>query len=136
MAIDVHQVGELTVAEFQSVLRSSGLGERRPVDDAARLARMLKNSNLLVVARDGAADKIVGIARAVTDFSYCCYLSDLAVDRAYQGQGVGTRLIEKTREIAGPEAMCLLLSAPGSIAFYKAIGMPQPDNAFLYKRER
>jgi GNAT superfamily N-acetyltransferase len=136
MAIEIHRVDTLTVAEFQTLLRASGLGERRPVDDAPRLDRMLRNSNLIVIATDTSADKIVGVARSVTDFAYCCYLSDLAVDKAYQGQGIGTRLIEKTREIVGPESMCLLLAAPDATGFYRAIGMPQPDNAFLYKRER
>jgi GNAT superfamily N-acetyltransferase len=106
------------------------------VEDEGRVYRMLTNSNLIVVARDEETGQIVGVARSVTDFSYCCYLSDLAVDQAFQGQGIGKKLIEKTREAAGPEAMCLLLSSPDAMSFYKAIGMPQPDNAFLYKRER
>ena len=95
---------------------------------------MLKHSNLIIVAKD--KTKLVGVARSVTDFAYCCYLSDLAVDLDYQGRGIGKLLIEKTREAAGPESMCLLLSAPEAVSFYQAIGMPQPDNAFLYKRER
>lgn len=122
------------VDEFIEVLQQSGLGERRPLADTDRMARMIANTNLIVTAR--AAGKLIGVSRALTDFAYCCYLSDLAVDRAYQGHGVGKRLIAETRRLAGPESMCLLLSAPDSISFYKAIGMPQADNAFLYKRER
>lgn len=122
------------VDEFIEVLRQSGLGERRPLADAGRMARMIANANLIVTARK--AGTLVGVSRALTDFAYCCYLSDLAVDRQHQGHGIGKRLIAETRRHAGPEAMCLLLSAPDSIGFYKTIGMPQPDNAFLYKRER
>jgi ribosomal protein S18 acetylase RimI-like enzyme len=48
---------------------------------------MLANSNLLVTAWAG--QQLVGIARSITDFHYCCYLSDLAVDVAYQQQGIG-----------------------------------------------
>ncbi|KTT62618.1 GNAT family N-acetyltransferase, partial [Sphingomonas endophytica] len=102
--------------------------------DTERMARMIANANLIVTARK--AHQLVGVSRALTDFAYCCYLSDLAVDRQYQGHGIGKRLIAETRRFAGPESMCLLLSAPDSIGFYKTIGMPQPDNAFLYKRER
>lgn len=118
--------------EFINVLRLSGLGDRRPIDDRNRIDRMLSNSNLAVTARDGR--RLVGVSRALTDFAYCCYLSDLAVDKAYQGKGIGRKLIEETRAAAGPQSMCLLLSAPDSMEFYRAIGMPQPDNAFLFKR--
>lgn len=122
------------VDEFIEVLRQSGLGERRPLADTDRMERMIANANLIVTARK--AGKLVGVSRALTDFAYCCYLSDLAVDREFQGHGIGKRLIAETRRLAGPESTCLLLSAPDSIGFYQTIGMPQPDNAFLYKRER
>lgn len=124
----------LAVDEFVETLRRSGLGERRPIADRGRVERMLANANLIVTARDGR--KLVGVSRALSDFAYCCYLSDLAVDLDYQGQGIGKKLIAETRRIAGPESMCLLLSAPNSMEFYRAIGMPQPDNAFLFRRER
>ena len=135
MTIEIARVETIGVADFLDVLRRSGLAERRPVDDEDRIGRMLCNSNLIVVARDTAAKKIVGVARSVTDFAYCCYLSDLAVDRAYQGRGVGRRLVESTRALAGRESMCLLLSAPDAMPFYQAIGMRQPDNAFVSPRE-
>ncbi|VIO72573.1 hypothetical protein CI1B_42180 [Bradyrhizobium ivorense] len=133
-AISYSREPSIGVDEFIDVLRQSGLGERRPIADSDRIGRMIANANLIVTARkDG---KLVGVSRALTDFCFCCYLSDLAVDRAYQGHGIGKRLIEETRRHAGPESMCLLLSAPGATSFYKSIGMPQADNAFLYKRER
>lgn len=97
---------------------------------------MLHNASLIIVARDAETGLLVGVARSVTDFSYCCYLSDLAVDKNYQGQGIGRQLIEATREAAGPESMCLLVSAPDAISFYETIGMPRTNNAFLYGRER
>lgn len=37
--------------------------------------------DIVITAWDGG--KIVGIARALTDYAYCCYLSDLAVDTDY-----------------------------------------------------
>jgi GNAT superfamily N-acetyltransferase len=123
----------LGAEEFIAVLARSGLGERRPIADRGRIERMLAHANLIVTARD--AGRLVGVSRALSDFAYCCYLSDLAVDRAEQGRGIGRRLIEETRRAAGPQSMCLLLSSPDAMAFYRAIGMPQPDNAFLYKRE-
>ena len=119
--------------EYIDVVRKSGLN--RPVEDRGRVERMLAHANLIVTARqDG---RLVGLARSLTDFSFCCYLSDLAVDKACQGQGIGKRLIEETRTAAGgPLATTLLLSAPTAMSFYRDIGMPQADNAFLYRRER
>ena len=136
MAIQLERVASLNVDDFVDVLKRSGLAQRRPVNDKDRIRRMLLHSHLIVVAREDSGQKMSGVARSLTDFSYCCYLSDLAVDQAYQGQGIGRRLIDETRALAGPESMLLLLSSPDAIGFYKAIGMPQPNNAFVYQRER
>lgn len=119
--------------EFIQVLQKSGLAARRPVGDIPRPDCMLANSNLIITARDERG-QLVGVSRAITDFSYSCYLSHLALDRDHQGKGIGKRLIEDTRQAAGPESMCLLLSAPDASPFYHAIGMSQPDNAFIFKR--
>ena len=98
-AISYSREPSIGVDEFIDVLRQSGLGERRPIADSDRIGRMIANANLIVTARQ--AGKLVGVSRALTDFCYCCYLSDLAVDRAYQGHGIGKRLIEETRRHAG-----------------------------------
>jgi GNAT superfamily N-acetyltransferase len=109
------------------------LAERRPVDEPDRIAKMVAHANLFVTARDGG--KLVGVARSLTDFTYCCYLSDLAVDKDYQRRGIGRALIEKTREAVG-DSMVLLLSAPQAMAYYPHIGMPKADNAFIFRRRR
>jgi len=134
MTITYETIDDLDPDIFISVLIRSGLAERRPASDRDRIARMLAGSNLVVVARDGT--DVIGVARSLTDHAYCCYLSDLAVDTAYQGRGIGRRLIEETRRAAGPETMCLLLSAPDAIGFYEAIGMPRQSRAFMFPRER
>jgi GNAT superfamily N-acetyltransferase len=119
----------LSAEEFIDVLRRSGLDERRPVDDRGRIDRMLAHANLIITARD--AGRLIGVSRALTDFAFCCYLSDLAVDKQYQRGGIGKRLIEETHRTAGPETACILLSAPGAMGFYRSIEMPQADNAFV-----
>jgi GNAT superfamily N-acetyltransferase len=134
MGIEYRKVDALDADSFIGVLVRSGLAERRPASDRARIARMLAGSNLIIVAHDG--DTLVGVARSITDCAYCCYLSDLAVDRAYQGRGIGKRLIAETREAAGPETMCLLVSAPDSIGFYDAIQMPRQTRAFMFPRAK
>src|SRR5262245_10572440 len=101
----------LEAAEFVDVLVRSTLAERRPVSDLGRMARMLAHADLIVTARTEAG-LLVGVARSITDFSYCTYLSDLAVDVAFQRRGIGRELIRRTREAAGPETSLVLLSAP------------------------
>jgi predicted N-acetyltransferase YhbS len=127
--------GDLTVGEFIDVLRRSGLAERRPVDDLGTMTRMLERADLIVCARDGGG-RLIGVARSLTDFAYCCYLSDLAVDRAWQGRGIGRRLMHLTHEKAGgPQAVTLLLlSAPGAMAYYPKAGMDHLDNCFGWRR--
>ena len=112
---------DLSAEAFQEVLVSSGLDQRRPAGDLARLDRMLRQADIVVTARD--AGKLVGISRAITDRSFCCYLSDLAVDRAYQGQGIGKKLIDETHAAAGPETGLYLVSAPAAVGYYPKIGM-------------
>jgi GNAT superfamily N-acetyltransferase len=133
MSIIYRKVDRLDPGAFIDILTLSGLAERRPTGDRDRIARMLAGSNLIVVAHDG--DTLVGVARSITDYAYCCYLSDLAVDKNYQGRGIGKRLIAETRQAAGPETMCLLVSAPDSIGFYESIQMPRQSRAFMFNRE-
>ncbi len=120
----------LSAEEFVDVLRRSGLAERRPVDDRPRVEAMLRNAGLIVTARTGTL--LVGVARSVTDFVYCCYLSDLAVDRAVQGRGIGKELMRRTRAAVGEGTACLLLSAPKAVGFYEQAGLTRHGHAFLF----
>jgi predicted N-acetyltransferase YhbS len=125
---------DLPAEEFRAVLIASTLGERRPVDDLPRLDRMLRQADIVATARDGA--RLVGISRALTDFSYCCYLSDLAVDAAYQRQGIGKRLIAMTHEAAGDLTALILVAAPAAESYYPRIGMQQRPSCWTLSRAR
>ncbi len=125
---------DLSPGEFIDVLRRSGLAERRPVDDAARIARMVENADLTVTARDGDG-VLIGVSRCITDFSYCCYCSDLAVDAAWQGLGVGRELIRRSHEAAGPGTTFLLTSAPQAMSYYPHAGLEKFDNCFGIPRK-
>lgn len=124
----------ITVEQFRDVLQRSTLGARRPIQDSACLQGMLTHANLLVTCWDGGL--LVGVARSVTDFHYCCYLSDLAVDEAYQKRGIGRRLIELTQEKLGPRCSLLLLSAPAAVKYYSHIGFEHHPQAWLLARDR
>lgn len=117
----------LTVEEFRMVLVNSTLGQRRPVNEPERLARMLEHGNLIITAREDG--RLIGVSRSLTDFAFCTYLSDLAVDEAYQKQGIGRELIRQTK-LAAPEARLILLSAPAATRYYPKIGMTRHDYCF------
>lgn len=134
MTISYRFERDLDPAEFIDVLRRSGLAARRPVDEPERIARMLEQADLIVAARDEAG-LLVGVARSLTDFSYCCYLSDLAVDADFQGRGIGRELIRRTREAAGRGVTLILLSAPGAMSYYPHIGLEKFDNCWGLRRD-
>jgi len=125
---------ELSVQEFRAVLAACTLGGRRPIDDPERLGQMLRNADVIVTARDDG--KLIGVARAITDFAFCGYLSELAVDDSYQHQGIGKRLIAETRASAGVSASVFLFAAPGAEAYYPKVGMTPMPNGWVIRRER
>lgn len=122
----------LDPCDVARVFESSGI--IRPTDDLPRIARMLAGADLVVSAWD--TGRLIGVCRALTDFSYCCYLSDLAVDGEYQRQGIGKRLIDMVRDVIGEEVTLVLLSASGAMDYYPKIGMSRAKNAFVMKRRR
>lgn len=121
---------DLSATDFIDVLRRSTLAERRPVDDPARVDRMLRGADLIVTAR--ADGRLVGVARSITDFAYCLYLSDLAVDQAWQGGGIGQELLRQTKAAVGAAVTCWLVSAPKAVSFYERIGLERPPAAFRF----
>jgi GNAT superfamily N-acetyltransferase len=134
---------DLPADEFIDVLRRSTLCERRPVERPDVIAAMLRNADIVLTARDedvirdgsGQGGLLVGISRAVTDYGYCVYLSDLAVDEAYQGQGIGRELIHRTHDAAGRHTMLILISAPKAETYYPHIGMVRHGSCWFLPRE-
>ncbi|MCK6511609.1 GNAT family N-acetyltransferase [Myxococcota bacterium] len=117
---------DLSLEAFVDILHRSTLALRRPVADRELIAGMLRHADLIVTARlDG---QLIGVSRAISDFSYCTYLSDLAVDQAHQGKGIGRVLIRKTHEAAGLHTSLILIAAPKAETYYPHIGMrPHPS---------
>ena len=120
---------ELSSAEFIDVLQRSTLAERRPVDHEATIAAMLENATLIVTARVNG--HLVGLSRAITDFTFCTYLSDLAVDEQYQGHGIGRELIRRTHDAAGAKTQLILLAAPKAETYYPHIGMNKHNSCWI-----
>ena len=123
---------ELSPAEFIDVLVRSTLAERRPVDRPDVIAAMLTHADVVLTAR--VEGHLVGVARGVSDFSYCTYLSDLAVDVEHQGRGIGRELIRRTHEAAGLQTSLILLAAPKARTYYPHIGMRPHDSCWIIDR--
>lgn len=124
---------DLSAEDFIAVLRASTLAERRPVNEPDRIDAMLANANLIITARDNG--KLVGVSRALTDFAFCTYLSDLAVDQSCQKSGIGKELIRQTH-LAAPKAKLILLSAPAAVNYYPRIGMKRHEHCFYIDNEK
>lgn len=122
----------LEAAEVAEIFKSSGI--KRPVDDLNRISKMIANADVLVSAWDG--ENPVGIARAITDDVYCCYLSDLAVRMDYQKMGIGKELVNVLKGHLGEEVMLLLLAAPSAMEYYPKIGFNKLDCAYIIERAK
>ena len=123
----------ITTEEFIEVLKTSTLAERRPINDLKCMKGMVENSNLTVSAVCN--EKLIGVARSVTDFHYCCYLSDIAVDTKYQNKGIGKELIRITRQQLGKRCKLILLSAPAAVDYYPKLGFKKHPQAWYIDNE-
>ncbi|WP_406016830.1 GNAT family N-acetyltransferase [Succinivibrio sp.] len=119
----------ISVESYVDLISSTSLKDRRPLNDYERIEQMLKNASLTVTAWDG--NELVGIARSVTDFAYCCYVSDLAVRGNYQKKGIGKKLLQITKDNIHNNAKIILLAAPQAEEYYPHIGFEKHNAAFV-----
>ncbi len=131
MAIEYKVNYPISVEQAIDVYVRSTLGERRPVSRPDIFRKMLEHADLLITAWDG--DLLVGVARTLTDFAYCAYLADLAVDEAYQKQGIGKHLIELTATNLEPSAYITLLAAPKATEYYAKVGFEHHASAWMMR---
>ncbi|APZ93354.1 GNAT family N-acetyltransferase [Fuerstiella marisgermanici] len=133
MKLDYQIETGTTPEEFIDLLHRSTLSERRPVNEPKTIKAMLQHADLIVTAR---SDRLlVGVSRAITDFAYCTYLSDLAVDVEFQKLGIGKELIRRTHEAAGLGTTLILLSAPNATSYYPHIGMTKHESCWITPRQ-
>jgi predicted N-acetyltransferase YhbS len=133
MSVTYQREPTLSPEDFIDVLKRSTLAERRPVDNPQIMRAKVENADLIVTARvDGL---LVGVSRAISDFAYCTYLADLAVDVKCQGQGIGRELIRLTHEAAGLHTSLVLLAAPKAQTYYPHIGMTRHESCWFISRQ-
>jgi GNAT superfamily N-acetyltransferase len=122
---------DLAVESAINLYKASTLGERRPVDRPDIFEDMLRHADVIITAWD--KDRLVGICRTLTDFSYVAYLADLAVDVDYQKKGIGKKLIEETKNKLDPECIVVLLAAPKANEYYEPLGFEHNPRAWVLK---
>lgn len=129
MAIIYRADAPLDVNQVIALYKKTSLGVRRPVDQPDVFQGMIDNASIVITAWDG--EQLVGIARSLSDFTYVTYLADLAVDEAYQQQGIGKQLIDETRKCAEPNCMMVLLAAPAANDYYPKLGFTHNPRAWM-----
>ncbi|WP_251551605.1 GNAT family N-acetyltransferase [Neobacillus muris] len=122
----------ISAEQLSAVFDASGI--RRPTDDLQRLQRMIDHADILLTAWE--QEKLIGVARAITDYSYCCYLSDLAVDQDHQKKGIGKELVRLLQQEIGDEVTLVLLASPIAMEYYPNIGFEKINNGFKILRKR
>jgi GNAT superfamily N-acetyltransferase len=128
MDIDYRINEKISATEFVDLLKKTSLGCRRPIEDILIIQGMLDHANLTITAWFN--NQLIGIARSVTDYHFCCYLSELAVDETIQAKGIGRRLIKLTKEALSPNCMLVLLSAPQAESYYPKVGFDAHNSAW------
>ena len=129
MTIEYKVNQPITARQFIDLLKQTTLGVRRPIDNTVDIQAMLDHANLTVTAWQG--DELVGISRSVTDFYFCCYLSDLAVSENIQAKGIGKELIKQTFLQLNPGCKLNLLAAPQAVDYYPYIGLERHESAWI-----
>jgi predicted N-acetyltransferase YhbS len=132
-SVTFHREPNLAAEDFIDVLIRSTLAERRPIHDLDAIHAMLKNADVILTAR--VEGLLIGVSRALTDFAYCTYLSDLAVDEAHQRQGIGRELIRRTHEAAGLHTTLILLAAPKAQSYYPHVGMTKHESCWIIVKQ-
>ena len=114
------------------LLRSVGWDLR--ASEAASLAQAIRGSTEFASAWDGS--RLIGTARSITDGGQNALIATVVVHPAYQGLGVGERMIHLLTD--GRDLVRFSLAAtPGLEAWYRKLGfLPDPHAMFRPRRRR
>lgn len=124
----------ISAKEYIEFLKRTDLGSQYPKERfEERIERLVKNASISLAARNEKGE-IVGVLFGLTDFAYWLYVTDLGVDRSYEGQGIGRRLMKTAHEKAGGEKdiAVYLIANENAIPFYEKIGMEKADDVMQY----
>ena len=126
----------ISAEEYIDFLKRTDLGSQYPKERfAERIAKLVNTVSISLVARNESRT-VVGVLFGLTDFAYWLYVTDLGVDRAYTGHGIGRLLMKAAHEIAGGEKniAVYLIANENAIGFYEKLGMKKSDDVRQYNK--
>ncbi len=124
----------LKAEEYIDFLKRTDLGSQYPLERfGERIARLVNTVSISLTARndDGL---LIGVLFGLTDFAYWLYVTDLGVDRRYERQGIGMKLMQTAHEMAGGERdiAVYLVANENAVPFYEKLGMKKADDVMKY----
>ena len=126
----------ISAEEYIDFLKRTNLGSQYPKERFAdRIAKLVTTVSISLVARNEQG-VVVGVLFGLTDFAYWLYVTDLGVDRDYEGQGIGRQLMKMAHEKAGGEKdiAVYLIANEDAISFYEKLGMKKADDVMQYNK--
>lgn len=124
----------LTAEEYIDFLKRTDLGSQYPLERfGERIARLVNTVSISLTARNDEG-LLIGVLFGLTDFAYWLYVTDLGVDRRYERQGIGMKLMQKAHEMAGGERdiAVYLVANENAVPFYEKLGMKKADDVMKY----
>ena len=126
----------ISAEEYIAFLKRTDLGSQYPKERFEnRIAKLVNTVSISLVARNESGT-VIGVLFGLTDFAYWLYVTDLGVDRAYTGQGIGRQLMKTAHEIAGGEKniAVYLIANENAVGFYEKLGMKKSDDVMQYNK--
>ena len=102
--------------QVAATLKEVGMGHHAPAVHEQAFAA----SHTTVFAWQGEA--MIGFGRALSDGVCHAALYDVAVRPAFQGQGIGTRIVAAILAGLPPTCTVILFASPGKEPFYRTLG--------------
>ena len=124
----------ISAEEYIDFLKRTDLGSQYPKERfESRIAKLVNTVSISLVARNEIGT-VIGVLFGLTDFAYWLYVTDLGIDRAYTGQGIGRQLMKTAHEIAGGEKdiAVYLIANENAIGFYEKLGMKKSAGVMQY----
>ncbi len=92
-----------------------------------KLVAAMKNFKTVYTAWDN--DKLIGLICAMDDGIMTAYIHYLLVDPAYQGMGIGKRLVEKMKKTYQDYMRIVIVAYNDEAGFYEACGFEKAKDS-------
>ncbi|MDH6366308.1 MULTISPECIES: GNAT family N-acetyltransferase [unclassified Breznakia] len=126
----------ITAIEYIDFLKRTNLGSQYPKERfEKRIETLVNQADISLVARNE-KQLVVGVLFGLTDYAYWLFITDLGVDRRYEKQGIGKRLMQQAHELAGSkdDISIYLVANQDAIPFYEKFGMKKSEDVMEFSQ--